>query len=120
MNDIFRSPPNVADPHRPLIIVQNQIVAPEQLEQRRRQQPDISRLDQRTAVSTLTNDTKCSICLDPFQFADRNRITSDIELSVVSKLLCGHVFHYNCVKKWLKSTSKNECPFCRQKAIDIQ
>ena len=121
LNDEFRSPPNVAEPRRPLIIVQNQIVAPEQLEQRRRsQQLDITYLDKRTAVSTLTNDTECSICLAPYQFADRIPITSNVEPSEVSKLLCGHVFHYDCAKSWFKNTSKNECPFCRQKAIDIQ
>jgi len=117
----YTSPPNVAEPRRPLIIVQNQIVTADTLEQRRRsQQLDITRLDKRTAVSSLTNDTECSICLAPYQFADRIPMTSDVEPSEVSKLVCGHVFHYDCAKSWFKNTSKNECPFCRQKAIDIQ
>ena len=31
----------------------------------------------------------------------------------VSVLECGHMFHSNCIEKWLKN--KKECPLCRQK-----
>lgn len=32
--------------------------------------------------------------------------------SVASKMLCGHVFHRNCIVEWFKK--KNECPLCRR------
>ena len=113
-------PPNVLEPRRPLIIVQNQIVQAEALEQRRRkEQVDISKLIKQTAISSMTRDDECSICLAKYNFSDRIPLTSDVEPDEVSKLLCGHVFHYDCLKSWFRSTSKNECPFCRQKALDI-
>ena len=31
----------------------------------------------------------------------------------VSVLKCGHIFHSNCIERWLKN--KKECPLCRQK-----
>ena len=112
--------PNVLEPRRPLIIVQNQIIPAETLEQRRRkEQVDISKLKKETAVSSMTRDDECSICLVKYNFSDRLPLTSDVEPDEVSKLLCGHVFHYHCVKSWFQNTSKNECPFCRQKALEI-
>ena len=109
------------EPRRPLIIVQNQIVPAETLEQRRRKEHvDTSKLEKETAISSKMKEDECAICLTKFNFSDRNSmITSEVEPDEVSKLLCGHVFHYECLKRWFQSTSKNECPFCRQKALDI-
>jgi hypothetical protein len=44
----------------------------------------------------------CSICLEPFT------LTSDIYTTP-----CGHVFHYECIRKWLQS-GNNHCSQCRQ------
>jgi len=46
-------------------------------------------------------DEVCSICLEPFE-------------SEVSQAPCGHVFHQECIQKWLLYTKK-ECPNCRYK-----
>jgi hypothetical protein len=27
---------------------------------------------------------------------------------------CNHIFHRNCIMKWMQSNFKNECPICRQ------
>ena len=117
--EVYTSPPNVTEPHRPLILVGNQIVGPGNLPQRRAPTLDISHLNKQAAVSSLSTQTECSICLLPFKFSDQIPITSDEEPDEVSKLVCGHIFHYECARRWFQSSSKNECPFCRQKAIDI-
>ena len=117
--EVYVSPPNVTEPHRPLILVGNQVVRPGDLPRRRNPTLDTSRLNKQAAVSSLSAQTDCSICLIPLRFSDRIAITSDDEPDEISKLECGHIFHYECAKRWFQSTAKNECPFCRQKAIDM-
>ena len=46
-------------------------------------------------------DNICDICRDIL----------DINLT---KLKCGHVFHYDCVEMSYKYAKKSECPYCRQ------
>ncbi len=48
-----------------------------------------------------TGDEKCSICLNFLNRTNRRR--------TVQKLPCGHMFHFNCINKWTKSS----CPLCR-------
>ena len=43
---------------------------------------------------------ECSICLDKFQ-----------KKNIVNRLPCRHIFHYNCLRDWLKDN--NTCPLCR-------
>jgi hypothetical protein len=119
----YISPPNVAEPRRPLILVRNQLVSPEQIreqqEQRRRdRQLDLSKMNKQVATSNLSTQTDCSICLVPFNFADKISFTSEEDPDEVSRLLCGHIFHYACAKSWFQSAAKNECPFCRRRALD--
>ena len=49
----------------------------------------------------------CTICLD--EFDDSNQ---------VSALDCGHIYHFTCIKKWLREcTGKNQlagCPTCNK------
>jgi hypothetical protein len=47
------------------------------------------------------HDNKCLICIDDF-----------IEEDDIVKTKCCHLFHYNCLKKWLCDES-NKCPVCR-------
>lgn len=52
--------------------------------------------------------TDCTICLEKFLYNDN-----------VIKLRCYHVFHPNCIDKWLNqrintSSVINTCPTCRQ------
>ena len=51
---------------------------------------------------SLENYPECIICLDKIK---RN--------SVITKLKCGHIFHHNCLHKWVNT--KNSCPICRDK-----
>uniref|UniRef100_A0A7S1D0N2 RING-type domain-containing protein n=1 Tax=Cyclophora tenuis TaxID=216820 RepID=A0A7S1D0N2_CYCTE len=44
-------------------------------------------------------DCKCAICLCNFCDGDR-----------VGDLTCGHVFHKDCLKAWLRI--RNQCPLC--------
>ena len=77
-----------------------------------------SKLERKTALSSMTTETDCSICLLPFAFSDRIPLVATEQPSVVTKLKCGHIFHYDCVKQWFTSTAKNECPMCRQQALE--
>ncbi|CAK8579665.1 unnamed protein product [Lathyrus sativus] len=54
------------------------------------------------------NDTKlrdicCSICMDEFDDVD--------ETSKICRMPCSHVFHEQCIVKWLQTS--NTCPLCR-------
>lgn len=49
----------------------------------------------------------CRVCLSRFE--------SD---SVVNRLPCGHVFHKNCVEKWLNYHHAT-CPLCRTQILTI-
>jgi hypothetical protein len=50
------------------------------------------------------DDNTCTICLNELQSGDR-----------VSDLPCGHDFHVDCLKDWLKR--KNQCPLCQRHGI---
>merc|ERR1711887_270055 len=122
-NADYISPPNVTEPPRPLILVRNQVVSREQLQQQHQQrlrnrQLDLSKMNKQVATSKLSSQTDCSICLVPFKFSDKIPITSAKEPCEISRLLCGHIFHYDCAKSWFQSAAKNECPFCRRQALD--
>lgn len=52
-------------------------------------------------------ETDCFICLEKHKHNEP-----------VSYLACRHVFHEDCVKRWLRSSSS--CPFCQAHAIDVQ
>jgi hypothetical protein len=47
------------------------------------------------------HDNKCLICIDDFVIEDN-----------IVKTKCCHLFHYDCLKKWLCDES-NKCPVCR-------
>lgn len=48
--------------------------------------------------------TECTICLENFKYNDN-----------VIKLGCYHVFHPNCIYKWIcPNQILNTCPTCRQ------
>jgi hypothetical protein len=54
-------------------------------------------------IKNLTEDKKrCSICLENFKNGDDSII-----------LPCIHIFHAECIKKWMKR--KNACPICKSK-----
>ena len=58
----------------------------------------------------FTNDCdNCTICLEPFE--DKK--------SQVSISLCQHIFHYECIKKWIdENVFEPKCPNCNAKFLD--
>lgn len=48
----------------------------------------------------------CSICLDTFN--DKNNTLTNQCIKIKK---CGHIFHLNCFKKWLRYNKT--CPLCR-------
>ena len=49
---------------------------------------------------------ECSICLEPIL---KNRPAT---------LSCGHIYHKNCIKNWLKNN--DECPLCRDESQQLK
>ncbi|XP_012854493.1 PREDICTED: E3 ubiquitin-protein ligase MBR2-like [Erythranthe guttata] len=50
----------------------------------------------------------CVICQDDL-FGEHENIIATLD--------CGHVYHVECIKKWLRS--KNECPICKARALNF-
>ena len=46
-------------------------------------------------------NNECIICLEPMLVNDKVRI-----------LDCGHMYHYNCINKWIEKKGKINCPLC--------
>jgi len=60
-------------------------------------------------VGEMQNDA-CSICLDDFKQNEK-----------VSQLVCEHVFHKECIKKWIIVNDKEPlCPNCNMKIFNQQ
>lgn len=54
-----------------------------------------------TGYDIAANESpECSVCLDDLQIG-----------ATALRIPCGHLFHEDCVKEWLKKS--NECPVCR-------
>tara|TARA_Y100000389_G_scaffold112727_1_gene109799 strand:- start:1087 stop:1455 length:369 start_codon:yes stop_codon:yes gene_type:complete len=53
-------------------------------------------------IETNNNeDNLCNICGDQL-------------INNITKLSCGHIFHYSCIEMAYKYSKKLECPYCRQ------
>ena len=53
-------------------------------------------------IKTYNNeDNLCNICGDQL-------------INNITKLSCGHIFHYSCIEMAYKYSKKLECPYCRQ------
>ena len=53
--------------------------------------------------------TKCTICIEDFQ--DEN---------IVSVTPCNHIFHFECIKKWMVNDINHiKCPLCNHQFIKI-
>lgn len=73
---------------------------------KRNPKPDIQNNISPKGHSIADHDINdCSICLNPYEGND-----------MVRSLPCNHVFHQNCVDKWLVG-HVNSCPLCRQKVV---
>ncbi|CAA2967857.1 Ubiquitin-- ligase [Olea europaea subsp. europaea] len=63
-------------------------------------QSSIKSLKRKKLDDENNNCDSCTICLD--QFSKRSKITY---------MPCSHMFHGNCIKKWLRTS--HHCPVCR-------
>jgi len=68
-----------------------------------------SELSQREKDGRVTSNTseRCLICLSDYEPEEDLRILS-----------CKHVFHQECVDKWLE-VGRNNCPACRTKGVEV-
>ncbi|EDW69189.1 uncharacterized protein Dvir_GJ13112 [Drosophila virilis] len=57
-----------------------------------------------TVEQPLPNSSNCTICFDMANDED--------EVLIVHRLPCGHLFHKNCILRWL--SCNNVCPNCRR------
>ena len=62
----------------------------------------IKEIDKDEIVDKINN--MCSICLEEY-----------IDDRKLNKLKCGHIYHKECIMKWIKNN--NECPLCRKEVI---
>ena len=72
----------------------------------------------------MCQKSTCSICLENVVFYDfkinpkrRRQIKQKTLKSMGERLVCGHFFHQDCIKKWflnLETEASNNCPMCRQ------
>jgi len=53
-----------------------------------------------------TDEKSCSICMDDFE-----------PQSILRKISCSHLFHKNCLDKWLTENSY-KCPICRSSVAE--
>jgi len=64
------------------------------------------------------NDQKnipiCSVCQDTFT---KIQFTSDIRTDKVHQIVCGHLFHTNCITSAF--AHKPQCPICRHEIVDL-
>ena len=88
----------------------------ETFEAQKKKRLDLSKLDEKKVTQEeVLSQERCAICLIDFDDPDREQSTDDH--SRISKLKCSHILHYECIKKWLEDSDRNECPVCRGQAI---
>ena len=46
-------------------------------------------------------NNECIICLEPMVINDKVKI-----------LECGHMYHYDCINKWIEKKKEINCPLC--------
>ena len=46
-------------------------------------------------------NNECIICLEPMIINDKVKI-----------LDCGHMYHYDCINKWIEKKGEINCPLC--------
>ncbi|KAH6826819.1 hypothetical protein C2S53_011050 [Perilla frutescens var. hirtella] len=59
-------------------------------------------LDQMPTVATAEGGSHCAVCTEGLRLA-----------AAAKRIPCGHVFHENCISRWL--SVNYSCPLCRQK-----
>merc|ERR1711871_76918 len=75
-------------------------------DERQKAQQDAATADEEKEENSEDADRSCSICLDDIGIGDKHY-----------ELQCSHLFHSECLAKWLKHGS-NGCPICRRSVYD--
>lgn len=68
---------------------------------------DLKRYEEEGKVASLTTD-RCMVCLSDYEPEEDLRLLS-----------CRHIFHKECVDKWLE-VGHNNCPACRTKGVSTE
>ena len=58
-------------------------------------------INQLETADVEDNDEKCCVCYLPYNNAE------------CFKLKCHHIFHSNCITRWIDASQKKQCPLCR-------
>ena len=61
----------------------------------------------RLEEAPIVSEAFCSICFETLETGN-----------CVSLPICKHIFHRFCVRRWVESSSSNNCPICRQNVIE--
>jgi hypothetical protein len=62
-----------------------------------------------TKNTSINDCNSCTICIDTFE----------IDKSQISITPCNHIFHYDCIKKWIEDNVLNpQCPNCKYNFFD--
>ena len=59
------------------------------------------------SVISFADDTCCSVCIDNFDTTEKD---------VVKLKNCNHIFHKECIDKWIKIN--RTCPICRKDVVN--
>lgn len=70
----------------------------------------------------------CAICLDEYEekkVTEKDTKENDAEAKCAKdkdpeapfRLKCGHIFGERCIKKWIETSPKRECPICRREVV---
>ena len=59
------------------------------------------------SVISFADDTYCSVCIDNFDTTEKD---------VVKLKNCNHIFHKECIDKWIKIN--RTCPVCRKDVVN--
>eukprot|EP01018_Ginkgo_biloba_P020150 Gb_28980 [translate_table: standard] len=51
----------------------------------------------------VEEDIMCAVCLSEFERQEKIRLLSN----------CSHIFHKDCLDKWVSDRHQNSCPLCR-------
>ncbi|KAI3454729.1 hypothetical protein Pfo_011392 [Paulownia fortunei] len=60
------------------------------------------------AIARDEEPAVCIVCQDQLY----------LEHGMIAALGCGHEYHVDCIKQWLKE--KNFCPLCKAKALHVE
>ncbi len=71
-------------------------------------------VDIKNAKHRVYMTTSCPVCLESFT-PENDMHNTDPAICIVPKTLpCGHVFCDKCIKEYLASSAKENCPICRE------